>query len=370
MSAAEQVSEITVIGAGVVGLATAAALAARGKTPLVLERESGPGRGLTSRNSGVIHAGLYYPHNTLKSKTCILGNRLLYRFCQAHGVAHRRLGKLVVARDQHQLTALQTLFSQASSVGVEDLEVLERKQLAQRAPHIAGVAALWSPHSGIVDPHELTKALEATLRVNGGEVLYRATVVHVAPDQGGYRLTIRRDRGADETLWTQQLINAAGLAADRIAQQLGIESYRHHFCRGDYFAINGPQAKLVDQLVYPLPDQDLKGLGVHLTPDLGGRLRIGPDATFVDRTDGDVDPQKAEAFFESARRLLPALDRRSLSPDTFGIRPKLSRDSFCDFIIAEESKRGLPGLINLVGIESPGLTAALAIGEEVGRLIH
>jgi L-2-hydroxyglutarate oxidase LhgO len=361
--------DVVVIGAGVVGLAVAARLAGAGRSVIVLERREGPGRETSSRNSEVIHAGIYYPPGSLRARLCVRGNRLLYAFCEASGVACRALGKLVVACSDDEVSSLEELWRRGTTNGARELRLLEAQEARRLEPHVHARAALLSPSTGILDTHGLLKALEARARGHGGQLLYRCRVVAVDRRGEGYTVSVENPSG-EERLAARVVVNAAGLESDRVAALAGVDRYRLHPCKGDYFAVSGRRARLVSRLIYPLPTTELQGLGIHVTLDLGGRMRLGPDATYVTRdADGvlDVDPNKAHTFWTAARRYLPALELEDLQPDMAGIRPKLQGpdDPWQDFVITDEQEAGLPGLVSLVGIDSPGLTAALAIAELV-----
>jgi L-2-hydroxyglutarate oxidase LhgO len=352
-----------VVGAGVCGLAVAGELAERGLAPLVIERRGGAGRETSTRNSGVIHAGLYYPRGSAKARLCVRGNRLLYAFCQRAGVEHRRLGKLVVATSIEQVSELEQLADRARDNGAATLELVDGAVARRLEPRVRAEAALVSASTGVVDAHELVKALEARARHAGAEVCYRCVLIAAEPAGDGWLLTLRMPDGQLEALVTPLVVNAAGLDADRVARQLGEARWQLHWCRGDYFAAPRSAAAGVSRLIYPLPSRH--GLGVHATLDLGGRLLLGPDTTYIAREpeQPDVDAAKAASFRAAGARYLPHLADVELSPDSWGIRPKLqaSGEPVADFVI-EPGRASL----HLVGIESPGLTASLAIAEEVG----
>lgn len=358
-----------IVGAGVVGLAVAGELAQAGLTTVVLERHAGPGRETSSRNSEVIHAGIYYPPGSLRARLCVRGNRLLYRFCEQNGVATRALGKLIVASTDEEIPLLEDLLRRGQANGALDLRLVDGPGVARLEPAVAAVAGLLSPSTGIVDTHGLTKALEGKARALGAELLYRCEVIDVEPGERSYSVTVRNPSGSEQ-LVSRSLVNAAGLDSDRVSAMAGVP-YRLHWCKGDYFSVSSRRASSVSRLVYPVPNPHLVGLGVHITLDLGGRMRLGPDATYVEREAGgmlDVDPLKSASFWTAARRYLPSLALGDLQPDMAGIRPKLQgpADGWRDFVVQEDR----PGLVNLVGIDSPGLTACLAIGELVGGVIR
>lgn len=367
--------DILVVGAGVVGLATAAELAGTGRSLLVVERNAAPGRETSSRSSEVIHAGLYYPVGSRKARLCVEGNALLYELCERDGVAHRRIEKLVVATSHEELPALERLLALGLANGARSLQMLEGAALRELEPALRLTAAIHSPSTGIVDSHGLVKALEARLRAAGGGLLLRCALEAIEPlPRGGFRCRLRHP-GGSESVESRVVVNAAGLESDRVARLAGVDRYELHWCKGDYFSVSGPPARAVSHLVYPVPaGPGACSLGVHVTLDLAGRMRLGPDATYVARDPApslDVAPEKAEAFFLAARALLPGLELEHLQPDTAGLRPKLQGpgDGFRDFAIEEESCAGRPGLVSLVGIESPGLTACLAIAREVRTLV-
>ena len=363
--------EVTVVGAGVLGLASAAALSGAGHSVLLLERHEGPGRETSSRNSEVIHAGIYYPPGSLKARLCVRGNRLLYRFCEDNGVAHKRLGKVIVAADHQEAPALEQLSRTGAQNGASPLRLLDRREVNALEPNVKAVAGLLSPSTGIVDSHGLMKALEGITRARGGQVAYHCEVTSVQPQKSGFEVTVKNPSGA-ERVTSRVVVNAAGLDADLVAAMAGVDRYHHHWCKGDYFSVSGRRTGMVSRLVYPMPGEHLSGLGVHVTLDLAGRMRLGPDAAYLtDRIQQlDVEPSKAGAFCEAVNRYLPQISIDDLSPDMAGIRPKLQGPGqpWRDFALAQATEAGLPGLINLVGMESPGLTSCLAVGEEVLRM--
>jgi L-2-hydroxyglutarate oxidase LhgO len=365
--------EVAVVGAGIVGLSAAAALARRGRSVLVLERREAIARETTSRNSEVVHAGIYYPPGSLKAKLCVEGRDLLYARCERLGVPYRRLGKLIVATVEEEIAVLERLRRIGTENGAPGLALVDGREVAACEPAVRAVAGLVSPATGIVDAHALATSYAAEAESHGAVVALRTEVVAIEAARPGYRLHVVDADGAQMTLLCVALVNAAGLASDRIATLAGLDvdalGYRLHPCKGDYFSL-GPGARLrLDRLVYPVPAE--AGLGVHATLDLSGRIRFGPDAEYVPSPIYDVDPAKAKAFAEAVRRYLPSVEDHWLVPDYAGIRPKLAgpRVGFRDFVVAEESAAGLPGLVNLIGIDSPGLTAAPAIAERVAGFL-
>jgi L-2-hydroxyglutarate oxidase LhgO len=366
-------ADVAVVGGGVVGLAAAAALAQGGRSVLLLERHADFGREATSRNSEVIHAGIYYPEGSLKASLCVAGREALYARCRAQKLPHRKLGKLIVATRDDEVAALEALQRRGRANGVPGLELLDAEELSRREPDVAGVAALLSPETGIVDSHAVCLSFAAEAEACGATLVRHTEVEGITARQGGYRVATRGADGERGAFDCGAVVNAAGLASDRMAESLGIDvdarGYRLHPCKGDYFALAPGAPIRLKHLVYPVPSGP--GLGVHATLDLAGRTRFGPDAEFVDRLEYGVDPAKARVFAERASRYLPSLRASWLSPDQSGIRARLAGpgEAFRDFVVKEESEAGFPGFVNLIGIESPGLTAAPAIGERVAELL-
>jgi len=361
-----------VVGAGVVGLACASACASAGRSVVVLEAEPGIARGVTSRNSEVVHAGLYYPADSLKTALCIEGRRALYPWCEARRVPVRRIGKLVVATSEAEIGTIEDLRARAAANGVEGLELLGRDAVARLEPEVEARVALHSTWTGIVDAHAFCRALQVEAEGAGAVVLCGRRVEALERRAHGWAVGLRDDAGARESIDAAVVVDAAGLAADRVATLAGLDvdalGWRIHPCKGDYFAL-APGARVrIARLVYPVPQQ--AGLGIHATLDLAGRVRFGPDTEYVSALDYQVDPAKASLFRDAARRYLPGLAGAELVPDYAGIRPKLAGpgEGFRDFVIEEASRHGAPGFVACVGIESPGLTAALAIGARVADL--
>lgn len=359
--------DAVIIGAGAAGLAVAARLSREDKTVVVLERHARHGMETSSRNSEVIHAGLYYPAGSLKTRLCIEGRKRLYELGRRHGVFCRRTGKLIVALEEAERPRLETLLAQGRANGVE-LQLLDRREIQGLSYEVSALAALWSPETGIVDSEGLMGFYLGRAQDRGAIFLWKSELSRVERAPDGYRLWAG---GMDEPIASPRVVNAAGLHADRVAALAGLDidaaGYRLHWFKGEYFSLRRKLA--VSPLVYPLPGP--QGLGIHLTIDRQERHRLGPNAFPVGRLDYEVDASHREDFWRAASRYLPGLKLADLSPGTSGIRPKLSADgSFRDFIIAEESGRGLPGWVNLIGIESPGLTASPAIAEFVADLLE
>jgi len=364
---------LTVIGAGVVGLAVAARLAPRYPELVVLERRGRHGTETSSRNSEVIHAGMYYPTGSLKARLCVRGKPMLYELCERLSIPHRRVGKLIVATAPDEVDEIERIFTLGQANGVE-LSRLTQEACRQLEPAVPAVVGLFSPTTGIVSAHDLMDALLAEARRGGAILQPRAELVAIERRDRDYRLDIRTPDGV-ESVTSERVVNAAGLDADTVAALAGIDvaaaGYQLHWWKGSYFAVSGAKARITSRLVYPVPTH--VSLGVHAVLGLDGRLRFGPDAEYVADRIGDyrVDETRLAAFGAAVRRLFPQIEDADLTPDIAGIRPKLQGPggSFRDFVIAEEAAHGRPGLVDLIGIESPGLTSALAIAEEVDRLL-
>ncbi len=361
--------KITIVGAGVVGLALAAELSKVHQDVVLLEKESSFGQGTSSRNSEVIHAGIYYEKGSLKAGLCVAGNPLLYQYCRDHNVPHQRLGKVIVAVNDEEVKHLEKLKLKGEANGVPDLRFMEQAELARYEPGVKAVRALYSPNTGIVDSHKLMKALEQEALANGALIAYGSEVSGLARRGGAYVVKVN----GEESLLSQIVVNSAGLSADRVAALAGLDpdrkKYRLHFCKGEYFAYTKPS--FIRHLVYPVPERDVTGLGVHSVIDLAGGLKFGPNVEYVSEIDYRVAPAHRRAFWEDVVKLFPQVGEADLAPDQAGIRPKLQGpgEPARDFVIQEESADGLPGLVNLIGIESPGLTSSLAIARRVAGMI-
>jgi L-2-hydroxyglutarate oxidase LhgO len=357
--------EVVVVGAGVVGLAVARALALAGREVVVIERHRLPGQETTSRNSGVIHSGLYYPQGSLKARLCVRGRDLLYGFCQARGIAHARCGKVIVAQEA-QVPGLESLARKGLANGVTDLKMLTADEVRRLEPAVRCAAGLWSPSTGIIDVHQYIGALEADIEAAAGTVVYGTEVVRVEAAPQGFAVTVSSE-GQVDTLASRVVINSAGLHAIDLLRLLGGYPAGRlrtpHFAKGTYFVCNG--VRPFTHLVYPMPNE--AGLGVHATLDLGGATRFGPDVEWVDRVDYAVDASRAAGFYEAIREYWPSVPAGCLQPGYAGVRPKLVGEgaAAADFVIEGAESHGVAGLINLLGIESPGLTASLALAEEV-----
>ncbi len=358
-----------VVGAGVVGLAIARALAMAGHEVIVLEAEASIGSITSARNSEVIHAGLYSPPQWLKTRLCLRGRRLLYAYCEERAVPHRRCGKLVVATSEAQVPALEALARNATANGVEGLSLIDGAAARALEPALHGVAALLSSQTGIVDSHAYMLALLGQAEDHGAALALKSPLQAARPVAGGFELDVG---GAEPMrLHTRCLVNSAGLQASAVAQCIEglpcVHAPPTHRCKGNYFSLSGARSPF-SRLVYPM--HEAAGLGVHLTLDLAGQARFGPDTEWLPDDgpiDYRVDPVRGEGFYAAIRRYWPGLPDGALQPDYSGVRPKLSVAGAParDFSLETDAQHGIPGLVNLFGIESPGLTASLAIAEEV-----
>lgn len=361
--------ECVVIGAGVVGLAIARELAERGREVIVLEASEAIGTGTSSRNSEVIHAGLYYPRGSLKATLCVRGREMLYEYCAARGVPHQRCGKLVVATARNQLPQLAAIEMRGKENGVLDLIRLTGADAQELEPALQCEAAVFSPQTGIVDSHQLLLALQGDAERAGAVCAFHSPVESVEARAGRFVVTVGGE--SPTTLSAACVINSAGLHANALARKIRGLDARHvpplYLARGNYFSVSGRAP--FSRLIYPMPNE--AGLGVHLTIDLGGQARFGPDVEWVDTINYDVDPRRADSFYAAIREYWPELPDGALQPAYAGIRPKLSGpgESAADFVIQGPAAHGVRGLVNLFGIESPGLTASLAIAQRVCELV-
>jgi L-2-hydroxyglutarate oxidase LhgO len=359
-----------VIGAGVVGLAVARALARGGREVVILERERHFGMHTSSRNSEVIHAGIHYTPGSLKARLCVSGRDLLYRYCAERGIGHRRCGKLTVATSGEQSATLDKIDINARANGVLDLQWFDAEQAARAEPQLQCLRALWSPSTGIIDSHAYMQSLLADAEASGATIVYGTQVVSLHPTLAGIEIVIEKESSPD--VRARLVINAAGLYAHLVAASIEGFPAQHipaiSYAKGSYFALTG--ASPFTRLVYPAPRAG-GHLGIHATIDLAGAARFGPDTEWVDAIDYAVDAQRAAFFAEVIREYWPRLDARRLYPAYAGIRPKLSAagEATADFCISGPDDHGLAGIVNLFGVESPGLTASLALGETIAAMI-
>jgi len=364
--------DVAIIGAGVIGLATAREIAQGKKEVFVFEKNRTFGLETSSRNSEVIHAGIYYPENSLKAKLCVEGKNLLYKLCDRHNIAYKKSGKIIVAASKNEITQLEKLYEQGRKNGVDDLVLLSQTELKKLEPNIEARAGLLSPSSGIFDSYTLLKFLYSQAKEKGAEFVFDTEVIGIERAGAKYKVQIK-DRDGISAFVAHVVVNCAGLNSDRMAQLAGIDiakaGYKLHYCKGEYFSLNSKYKNLVSRLIYPTPEQ--VGHGIHFKQGLDGRVLLGPSAHYVEAIDYAVEETHKQAFYNSAKRFLPLVELEDLAPESAGIRPKLQGpgEGFRDFVIAHEEKAGFPGLINLIGIESPGLTASLAIARYVDRMM-
>jgi L-2-hydroxyglutarate oxidase LhgO len=364
--------DFVIIGAGIVGLAIASELSVKQKSVLVLEQYPSFGQETSSRNSEVIHAGMYYPTNSLKARLCVEGNRLLYDWCERLKVPYKMLGKFIIAIEQEDEASLMNLYEQGLENNVAGLEILSKQEFSKIEPNIKAELALYSPSTGIVDSHSLMQSLETRATNNGVTLAYNHNVLGIEHLGDSYKITVKT--GNEVFNFTSRcIINSAGLNSDKIAEMAGINldqaKYKLSYAKGHYYRLATSKNFIAKHLIYPAPQKYWTGIGIHITHDLADSIKFGPDIQYMDgnildyRFEGDLK----EKFYESVRRYVPLIELEDLVPDQVGIRPKLQRqgEKFRDFVICEESDRGLPNLWNLIGIESPGLTASLSIAKYI-----
>jgi L-2-hydroxyglutarate oxidase LhgO len=365
--------DVLIVGAGVVGLAIAERLSRRMSRIVVAERNDTFGRETSSRNSEVVHCGMYYAESFLKTRLCVRGNPLLYETCRGAGIPFRKTGKILVASDESEAAQVEDVLAQGLKNGVPGLRRIGERELRDMEPNVRGVGGLLSTESGIVDSHALMSFLHGRAQSRGVTFGYRCEVKVVRRISGGYAVEMTDADGEPLTLNSERVVNAAGLGADLVAASAGIDvdsaGYRIHPAKGEYFRIAMRHRGRLSRLVYPVPSP--VHLGAHAVLGLDGSLKLGPNAIAAVLGDYSVDPSHEPDFFAKASRFLPFLRPGDLTPDMAGLRPKLSPldEPLRDFVIREETERGLPGLVDLVGMESPGLTSCLAIAEEVERIL-
>jgi len=369
-------TEITIIGAGVVGLAIAEKLSESNSDVYLIEKHSTFGQETSSRSSEVIHAGIYYTKDSLKAALCLEGKWLLYDYCKKHDVPFKNCGKLIVATSKEEISIIEGIRQTALNNGVDDLEVLEKGQIEEMEPNIFALKALYSPSTGIIDSHSLMKRYETNAVNNGCQFVYGSEVTGIRRIKKGYEITLLDADKKTYTFTSHIVINSAGLASDKVSEMVGItdENLRIHFCKGEYFRINPPKNRLISRLIYPVPHPNMEGIGIHVTIDMSGGVKLGPDVKYLETNvyDYKLTASKQEEFYRSAKKFLPFLEYDDIAPEMAGIRPKIQKpgEPLRDYYIMEESKKGYPGFINLIGMESPALTSSLSIANYIYKLIN
>jgi L-2-hydroxyglutarate oxidase LhgO len=371
--------DYVIIGGGVIGLAVSVDLSSinRGKTIVLLERHNKFGQETSSRNSEVIHSGIYYPTNSLKASLCVEGNKLLYEFCDKWNVPYERIGKLIIARTEEEIRAINSLMQKGLENGVLGLEFVTKARLNELEPNIKAEAGVLSQRTGIIDSHKLMNRLESMAVEQNVMLAYGHNVVAISKlPKEGFKVIFNNPEGEKEEIECKWIINCAGLSSDVVASMVGINiiesRYKIYPCKGEYFSVSCNKSQLVSHLIYPSPLKELEGLGVHATKTLDGRLRLGPNTIYTNEINYEVSADHQIQFYDAAKQYLPFIDYKDLEPDMSGIRPKLQGSGmpFRDFIISHEIEKGLKGFINLIGIESPGLTSCLSIAKLVNNLIN
>ncbi len=366
--------DIVIIGAGVVGLAAAAEVSQKNKDTVVIERHPSFGQEASSRNSEVIHSGLYCPKDSLKARLCLEGKRLLYQLCEEKNIPHKRIGKLIVATEDKELKKLEELLKRGKGNGVEDLKILDKNEIEKIEPHIRAIGAIYSPSTGVVDTHQLMKHLEYLAKDKGTIFAYGCEVTNIEKQTPGYKVHIRDADGQNLAIFTRTLLNSAGLNCDKIAQMAGIDiekaRYKLDYFKGEYFRLKTDKSEFINHLIYPTP-KDGAHLGIHTVSDLSGQLKLGPNSFLVEEINYDVDSSHRMEFYEVGKKFLPFIEPDNLTPDMAGIRARLHTpcEQTEDFVISNEDKKGFPNFINLIGIDSPGLTSCLAIAKYVDTMI-
>jgi len=368
--------DVLIIGAGIIGLATAEKFTGNNCKVLVLEKEARVGTGVSSRNSEVIHAGIYYPKNSLKSSLCLRGKELLYEYCSKNNVGCKKTGKFIIAANHDELNLLEKIKQNAADAGLDELFFVAQKEIKKQEPDISCFGGLYSPTSGILSAHELMDSLKQKIDDGGGDFLFLSEVKHIVKNSqsNGYLVEVIDSSGEATEIEVSTIINCAGLYSDEVAKTLGIndDSYKIKFSKGNYFKLAKSKYHF-KHLIYPVPLPKLHGLGVHITIDLNEQVKFGPDVETMNANveNYSIDENRKESFYCAIKKYLPEISLDDLVPDMTGIRPRLAADKeFNDFIINEESAKGFRGIINCIGIESPGLTASLAIAEIVYEKIN
>lgn len=367
-------TEVTIIGGGVIGLGIAARLAPRVKSLVLFERHDAWGQEISSRNSEVLHSGIYYAHNSLKAAFCAKGQRMLYELAVEAGIPHRRCGKIIIASSESEEADMLRLKACGERNGAEGLRLLTGAEVVAREPSVKAVAGLLAPDSGIINAHALMDALAARAQDAGADLIRGAEVTGLEKVSDGWKISYR-DVDGEDTLTSRGVINSAGLGAQAVMTMAGIDpeaaGLKLHLAKGEYFTVPSKYRNRLNSMVYPVPHKNLTGLGVHTVPDLSGGFKLGPNAFYVDSIDYTVDESHASEFYESARKYLPFLQPDDLVPAMSGIRPKLSAENepARDFYIQHEAERGAAGFFNLAGMESPGLTSCCTIGDYVAEMV-
>ena len=367
-------ADVTIIGAGVVGLSVASYVANGSRNVVLIERHASFGQETSSRNSEVIHASIYYPQNSLKGRFCLEGNELMYELCEKHAIPHRRTGKLIVAVNEEEEEKLPQLLETARNNGAKGVRIISAEEVKTYEPTVSARAAILCPTSGIVDSHNLMRYYERSALEKGAAIVYNTEVKAVEKTNGAYVLRVTDTAGRKYDFRTRVVINCAGLDSGKVSAMLGIDieeaGYRINYCKGMYFRVSGSISQFPKMLIYPVPPWP-GFVGIHTTPDLGGGMRLGPYDVWVDKTDYTVDESLREFFYRSTVSFLPYLQMEQIHPDIAGMHPKVQKEGepMKDFIIRHEEDRGLENFINLVGIESPGLTSSPAIGKYVAAMV-
>ncbi len=374
-------ADVLIVGAGIVGLACAFEFSLNGYSTILVEQHPGFGQETSSRNSEVIHSGIYYPTGSHKAQLCVKANRTTYKDCERFGVWHRACGKLIVAVTAEEEIDLNKLYAQATANGVPGITMLTQQQARNREPHVRCIAALYSSTTGILDSHQLMSAYANAAGQNGATIVYGSTFFRAERSGNGYTAWIREHSGDETKIATGILVNAAGLHAVEVARNCGIDTgtagYKYYYNRAHYYRIPASKSALVSHLIYPIPPKHQGGLGIHITIDKAGQVKLGPDNEYIDPSLPKdqwyrFDDSRRDSFFRAVSRYFPPLVKDDLTPDQVAMRPKLQAPGAPahDFVIAEEGKKGFPGLVSLIGIESPGLTCAREIAKKVVELVR
>ncbi|MDP7525724.1 MAG: NAD(P)/FAD-dependent oxidoreductase [Dehalococcoidales bacterium] len=367
-----QITDITIIGAGVVGLAIAAELSGRDYDILLVEKNEKQGLEQSSRNSEVIHAGIYYEKDSLKTRMCLEGNRLLYELCERTGISYHKCGKIIVATDEVEDEELGKLFDRARGNGAE-VRMISDREKADLEPNLKGTSAFFAPTTGIVDSHGLVSYLYGLARTNGVQMAFKTEVTGLERASDGYNIRVQQPSG-ESSFKSRVVVNCAGLHSDKVAEMAGIQAdeadYKLNWCKGEFYSVSGGKNKLINRLIYPVPLAI--SIGAHVCLDVNWRLRLGPLLYYVDQIDYSVDESRRRDVLESSiLKALPCIEPADLEPESSGIMAMIQGEgeSFRDFVVRHEHDRGLPGLVNLVGIETPGLTSSLALAKYVDRMV-